>query len=112
MKVFNITSQKEISSQAMKADTFMARLFGLIPRESLGAEEGLWLEPCNSIHMCFMRFPIDAVFMDKNLKVIKILENFKPWRFSPFISGARGVLELPAGRCAGRISLGDVLEFR
>lgn len=112
MRVFNLTRNIEISGSAEKADTFMSRLFGLIPRSSLRDEEGLWLEPCSSIHMCFMRFAIDAVFLDKNFKVIRVLENFKPWRFSPFVKGSRGVLELPAGRCSGRISEGDILEFR
>jgi len=112
MKVFNLTRNIVISGSAEKADTFMSRLFGLIPRESLGEEEGLWLEPCSSIHMCFMRFAIDAVFLDKDFRVIRILENFRPWRFSPFVKGSRGVLELPAGRCAGRVGVGDIIEFR
>ncbi len=112
MKVFNQTTNSPVSSAAARADTFAARLFGLIPRRSLGEEEGLWLEPCAMIHMCFMSFPIDAVFLDREGRVLRVLENFRPWRFSPWVSGARGVLELPSGRAAGRLAEGDRLEFR
>lgn len=112
MKVYNATKGLEVSADARRADTFSARLFGLIPRRSMGQEEGLWLEPCSMIHMCFMSFPIDAVFLGRDMKVLRVLENFRPWRFSPWVPGAAGVLELPAGRAAGRLSAGDVLEFR
>jgi hypothetical protein len=63
------------------------------------------------IHMCFMRFPIDAVFLDGNLKVLRVLRDLNPWHFSPWVLGTRGVLELPAGRCEGRLEEGDILEF-
>ena len=112
MIIFNKTKNLAVSGAAGRADTFSTRLFGLIPRKSLGAEEGLWLEPCSMIHMCFMRFAIDAVFLDGEMKVLRVLENLGPWRFSPWVYGARGVLELPAGRCAGRLAEGDTLEFR
>lgn len=111
MRILNKTRQLPVSAAAGRADTFSARLFGLIPRRSLGAEEGLWLEPCAMIHMCFMRFPIDAVFLDGELKVLRVLREFRPWRFSPWVFGARGVLELPAGRSEGRLEEGDILEF-
>jgi hypothetical protein len=63
------------------------------------------------IHMWFMSFPIDAVFIDRQGKVLRVLSDFKPWRFSPWVYGARGVLELPAGRAAGRVQAGDTLDF-
>lgn len=112
MKVFNKTRGLAVSVSASRADTFSSRLFGLIPRGSLGEEEGLWLEPCAMIHMCFMRFPIDAVFLGRDMKVLRVLPGLRPWAFSPWVHGARGVLELPAGRCAGRVEEGDLLEFR
>ena len=112
MKVFNSTKDLQVSAFAGRADTFSTRLFGLIPRRFLGEDEGLWLEPCAMIHMCFMSFAIDAVFLDRDLKVLRVIENLKPWRVSPWVFGARGVLELPAGRCRGRVEEGDLLEFR
>lgn len=112
MKVFNKNRNLTVSAAAGRADTFLTRLFGLIPRRSLGDEEGLWLEPCAMIHMCFMGFAIDAVFLDREMKVLRVIGTMRPWTFSPWVRGARGVLELPAGRCAGRVSEGEVLEFR
>ena len=111
MKVFNKTKALQISASAARADTFSTRLFGLIPRRSLGAEEGLWLEPCAMIHMCFMSFPIDAVFLDGGFRVLRVISGLETWRFSPWVRGARGVLELPSGRAAGRVAEGDILEF-
>ena len=112
MKVLNVTRGVQVSAAAGRADTFASRLFGLIPRRALGPEEGLWLEPCAMIHMCFMRFAIDAVFLGEGGKVLRVLPDLSPWRFSPWVPGARGVLELPAGRAAGRVEEGDILEFR
>jgi uncharacterized membrane protein (UPF0127 family) len=66
-------------------------------RASLPAGDGLWIEPCNSIHMFFMRFAIDAVFLDRDNRVKRVLRNLKPWRVSPIVFGARTVVELPAG---------------
>jgi uncharacterized membrane protein (UPF0127 family) len=111
VKIINKTRNLQVSASAERADTFSSRLFGLIPRSSLGPEEGLWLEPCAMIHMCFMKFPIDAVFLDADGRVLRVLANLKPWRFSPWVPGARGVLELPAGRADKLLSEGDVLEF-
>ncbi len=112
MKVFNKTKNLPVSAAAARADTFSTRLFGLIPRRSLGEEEALWLEPCAMIHMCFMSFPIDAAFLDREGRVLRVVSSLKPWRVSPWVPGARGVLELPSGRCAGRVGEGDLLEFR
>jgi hypothetical protein len=112
MKVFNKTKNLPVSAGAARADTFSTRLFGLIPRRSLGEEEALWLEPCAMIHMCFMSFAIDAAFLDREGRVLRVVAGLKPWRVSPWVPGARGVLELPSGRCAGRVEEGDLLEFR
>jgi len=112
MIVFNRTRNSSAASKVIKADTFTTRLFGLIPRASLEPEEGLWLDPCAMIHTCFMRFPIDAVFLDAGLKVVKVCAVLKPWRFSPWVRGAKSVLELAPGRAAGSIAEGDILEFR
>jgi len=112
MLVFNKTKDLTLVSGMRKADTFVTRLLGLIPRKSLGPEEGLWLEPCAMIHTCFMSFPIDAVFLDPGLKVVKVCRGLKPWRFSPWARGAKSVMELSSGTSAGRAEAGDILEIR
>lgn len=88
------------------ARSFFARLKGLIGSASPG--EGLLIEPCNSIHTFFMRYAIDAVFYDKNHKVVAVHRNLKPWRISKIIPAARGVLELPSG-AARDMDRGDKL---
>jgi uncharacterized membrane protein (UPF0127 family) len=91
--------------------SFFERTRGLMFRKKfLG--DGLLIEPCNSIHNCFVRFPIDAVFVDRNLKIVKILRNFKPWRFSLIYFKANKVIELPTGTITDVIEKGDFLEVQ
>ena len=66
--------------KAKVAQTFWERTRGLIGTKSLAPNEGLLIEKCNAIHMCFMSFPIDAYFLDKANNVVKIVRNIKPWR--------------------------------
>lgn len=66
--------------KAKVARTFWERTRGLIGTKSLAPDEGLLIEKCNAIHMCFMSFPIDAYFLDKDNKVVKTVRNIKPWR--------------------------------
>jgi uncharacterized protein len=83
------------------ADSVLTRMKGLLGRSSLSPGEGLLIRPASSIHMFFMRFPIDAVFLDRTFRVIAIVESLRPWRVAGR-RGARAVLELPAGETARR----------
>jgi len=86
-----------------------ARFRGLMLRGSLPEGGGLDITPCGSIHMMFMRFPIDAVFYDANGRVTKVGRRVRPWVGLVFGGkGAKGVLELPAG-AAANVETGDVL---
>ena len=60
------------------AETPNERMRGLLGRSSLPAETGMLIRPCRSIHMWFMRFAIDAAFLDKELRVLKISRNLRP----------------------------------
>jgi uncharacterized membrane protein (UPF0127 family) len=94
------------------ARTFVARFKGLQLRKSLPAGSGLLITPCNSIHMFFMRFPIDAVFIDAEQTVLHIEEGIRPWRVSRVVRKARSVLELPAGTASATGTRpGDRLEL-
>jgi uncharacterized membrane protein (UPF0127 family) len=88
-----------VCESCVVADTPIARLIGLTGRRRLACGEGLLLRPVNAIHTSFMRFAIDAVFLDRELAVVRIAENVRPWRFAGR-RGARAVLELGAGECA------------
>src|SRR6476661_2516738 len=93
------------------ADSPLPRMRGLIGRRGLPAGEGMLLRPAPSIHTAFMRFPIDALFLDRELRVLDIRESLPPWRVASE-HRARAVLELPAGECARRrVQVGDRLEL-
>jgi len=94
------------------ADTFRTRLAGLMGRKSLEDGCGVLITPSNSIHMFFMRFPIDVLFLDRDNVVVHIIEGIKPWRVSKIISKAYSVLELPYGSVrSSSTETGDRLEF-
>lgn len=100
-----------VCERCLIADTPLSRLRGLLGRDELGADEGLLLTPESSIHMWFMRFPIDVVFLEADLTVLSVRENVKPWRTAGH-RGARAVLELPTGTCRRRgLSPGDRLTL-
>ena len=95
--------------QIKTADTFLARFCGLMLRKKLPAGHGLLIAPCNSIHMCFMRFAIDAIFIDKNYKVLKIARNVKPWIGLAWCWKAWGVVEVAAGE-ADNVQIGETIH--
>ena len=93
------------------ADRGLARMRGLLGRDGLPEGSGMLIDAAPSVHMFFMRFPIDVVFLDRDRKVVRVVERLRPWR----VAGARraaAALELPAGaaRAAG-VGAGDVLVF-
>ena len=98
-----------ICEHCLLADTPWTRLRGLLGRHGLGADEGLLLRPAGSVHMLFMRFPIDVVFLDGEDTVVKIVPGLRPWRFAA-ARRAKRTLELAAGAAArARLAPGDRL---
>ena len=81
------------------ADSFLTRLRGLLGRRGLATGEGLLIAPAPSVHTCFMRFAIDAVFLDADFRVLEVRPHLRPWRLAG-ARGARHVLELRAGGAA------------
>jgi uncharacterized membrane protein (UPF0127 family) len=100
-----------VCERCVVADRPLARLRGLLGRRELPAGEGLLLRPTGAVHTSFMRFPIDVVFLDRELTVIGVVDGLAPWRAAGR-RGARAVLELAAGERASRaISPGDRLAL-
>lgn len=83
--------------QLRVADSFFSRFIGLMGKSSFQAGEGLLLTRCKSVHTCFMRFPIDIVFLNDESVVIHAVHRLAPWRFTSIVKGTKCVLELPAG---------------
>lgn len=99
-----------VCERCLLADTPWLRLRGLLGRPEPAEGEGILIRPCSSIHMMFMRYAVDAVFLDRELTVVGIVGSLRPWRFAAR-RGAHQVLELHAGEAARRgLRLGDRLE--
>jgi len=87
-----------VCERCLLAETPLSRLRGLLGRAGLERGEGILLRPASSIHMWFMRFAIDAVFLDRENRVLRVAERLGPWRLAG-CRGAKAVLELAAGEC-------------
>lgn len=94
------------------AETSITRLVGLLGRSNLEAGEGIWIRPSSGIHTFGMRFAIDVVGLDRDMRVVKLWFRVKPHRITSVSTRIRSVLELAAGEIAARsIQLGDVLNI-
>jgi len=104
-----VTQDKQVASRIRVATSFLDRCVGLLTTSALLPEEGLWLKPCKCVHTWFMRYPIDVLFLNPAGEVLD-WATLGPWRFSPWVAGAQGVVELQAGHVArSGIRLGDRL---
>jgi uncharacterized protein len=104
--------EPDLVTLARVATSMWSRFWGLMGRRSLPGEEGLLIDPCNSVHTFFMRFPIDVLFLDGDGRVLKIASDLKPFRMAVG-RGSRRVLEIAAGRSArASVHVGDHLTFR
>src|SRR5437660_6063403 len=99
--IVNTTRGTVVCERGTVADRPLVRMRGLLGRRSLPEGEGLLLEPAPSIHTAFMRFPIDVVFLDAQMRVVKLVPHLRPWRTASS-RRAHAVLELAAGECARR----------
>ncbi len=98
-----------VCERCLLAETALTRMRGLLGRRQLPSGEGILLKPASSVHMAFMRFPIDAVFLDRELRVLKVASDLRPWRAAGS-RGAKAVLEIPAGEAERRgVTVGDRL---
>lgn len=97
MKLMDKQSGTIIATRVRTAYHFIHRLKGLMFDRTLPVEETLHIKPCRSIHTCFMRFPIDVVYLDHNLEIVHLEMNVKPYRFGKTIKRANSVMEMTAG---------------
>ena len=111
-RVANRTRGAVAVERCRVARSLRDRTVGLLGTVGVPAGEGLWIERSPSIHMFFMRYPIDAVFVDREQRVVRIVEGLRPWRIVAWVRGARDCLELPAGAAgAAGIQVGDELAL-
>jgi uncharacterized membrane protein (UPF0127 family) len=112
-QVLNETRQTLVAADVEMADSYFKRLLGLMGRPGLAPSQGLWIVPCKDIHSCFMRFEFDALFVDKSMQVVHLVERMRPWRISKFVKNSHAVLELPPGTIVSTgTQVGDQLAFQ
>ena len=105
LAVRNVGRGTVLATRLEVADGLWGRFMGLMGRASLPEGAGLWLSGTNGIHMMFMRFPIDAVFLGHPIateggaqEVLSVHRGLRAWvGLVPIVRGAYGVLELPVG---------------
>jgi uncharacterized protein len=113
-QAFNRTRQKQLASAVALADTHWTRLRGLLGVDASDFRNGrgLWIVPCHGVHTLGMGFPIDVVYLDQAMTVVRIERELAPWRVAPVTMQATSVLELPSRitEVTGT-ALGDKIEI-
>jgi hypothetical protein len=115
LRVFSVRNAERgtvLATRARLASSYIDRLFGLMGRKRVEEGGGLLLTKSASIHSFFMRFRFDAVFLDKESRVVKVVPAMRQWWIAFGGRGAKDVLELPAGVAAAtNTQPGDTLLF-
>ena len=112
VKVLNATRGIVLGTKVHVARGFFDRMIGLLGKNRLEEEEGLWISPCSCIHSIGMRFVFDALFLGPDGKIVWLREGFKKNRVSGIIRSACGVLELPEGTISRtKSAVGDEIRF-
>jgi len=92
-------------------ESMFGRMRGLLGRDGLAPGSGMLIDQAPQVHMFFMRFPVDVVFLDRDRKVVRVVERLRPWRVAS-ARRAAAALELPAGAAAAAgVNVGDILGF-
>lgn len=112
VRVVNRTRGTTVAESVELASTSLTRLWGLLGRRGLGAGGGLWIMPSSGVHTMGMRFTIDVVGLDKDMRVVKLWHRLGPWRVTSVSLKMRSVIELAEGTIrAGQIEIGHILEI-
>ena len=109
--VTNLTRNQPLVTAGRVANSYWSRFRGLIGSKPLQPGEGLLIVPCSSIHTHFMSFPIDVLYLNRELELVGIDHSLPPWCLGRFYKQVRCVLELPAGtaKASGAV-VGDKLQ--
>jgi uncharacterized protein len=112
--VYNKTRETFVATEATVADSYLARLIGLLGKTRRWAQlgKGLWIVPSRGVHTIGMLFPIDLVFLSKEKEVVHVEEHVRPFRISKVSLKATSVLELPPHTIyRSRTQVGDRFEI-
>jgi uncharacterized protein len=108
--VYNETKGTFLAFKVRVADSILGRLVGLLGKRNLKPDAGVWIVPSNSIHTIGMLFSFDVVMIDKDFRVVSVIEMVKPFRIILPKRHAESVIELPAHTIfRSRTQVGDQL---
>jgi len=112
LKARNETRGTWLGTRITAADTTEMRTRGLLGRTGLAPGEGLWIAPCEWVHMFGMKFAIDLVVLDKAGRVVGTKSDLRPGRIGPLFWGAHSTIELPVGAiAASETQKGDQIRW-
>ena len=110
LRLINLRTRAVLADRVRPCHDFLTRLRGLLGTRKLPAGEACWLRPCNAVHTLGMGYPLDLYFLDKKNRVVTVIRNLKPNRFSSLEGRAHSVLEFSAGHNRD-CKVGDPLKF-
>lgn len=112
LKLVDPASGRELAGSVEVPRSSFGRGLGLMFRRTLPTGHAMWIKPCNGIHMFWMNFAIDALFLDRAERVVRVYRRLGEWRIVPLVWGAHSVVELPAGSLDGLdLPKGHQLQF-
>jgi len=112
VRIVNKTKNIVIAEKGRIADTVISRLVGLLNQSSISPEEALVITECRSIHMLFMRFSIDVIFIDRRNIVVGLARQIQPFQLSPYFFRAKKAVEISPGVInKTQTTVGDEIEF-
>jgi len=112
--IYNKTRETFVATRATVADGYFHRLVGLLGTARRWARpgKGLWIVPSHGVHTLGMLYALDLIFLDRNHRVVDVVENIRPFRISKVSFKAHSVLELPVRTVSStETRVGDQLEI-
>ena len=114
VRVYNKTRERFVATHAAVADGYFSRLVGLLGTTRRWARpgQGLWIVPSHGVHTIGMLYALDLIFLDRQHRVVEVVEKIRPFRISPVSFKADSVLELPVTTVSStETQVGDQLEI-
>lgn len=111
-RVANETRGTVLADGSGRVKNPVSRGLGLMGKKGLPPGGGLIIDPCSGVVSFFMRFPIDVVFLDRDGRVVHLVEDLRPWKASKMVRASKLVVELPTGTIGRtQTQLGDVVTI-
>lgn len=108
----NLRTGDIVAGDVEKANSLWRRFTGFLTYGTIRPDRGLWFDNCSAIHTIGMRERIDAIFLAKDGRVMRVNYSVAPYRLAVICAGARAVVELGAAPAEQRdLQVGDLLAL-